>query len=886
KLVKYPYAVFQCRLCKYHCDTVNVVEYHIQDDRHLRSMEEDADQYTIQNIPRPTSKQLEYFTCLLEAQIKQHGLDETELTVRHDIASYLNEYISKEMPGFIVRMYGSSAVGIALKTSDLNLELCVPPEGNPSKGLATAFELISKQSNKFHEVRSDFCAEVPAVRFISNVSNVSCSLTLCNNHSYKLAELLRKYVSIDERVQKLGIAFRLWAHYCQLDSTDLCMWPPYAISLLLVYFLQQYPKPVLPVLHELVESQDDENKADNYLEPEELEGKWRSENEMSLGELWLYLFEFYTCEFDANLHVICIEQLDPLLKTNNVRRWQGKKIAIKDPFLPKRNVSRSMITQSGHNYCLMCFRNTYKYFSILQTKTGAIFSKIGRDIGEDCEIYNKAMEANEKIIKKLLSGHHYFVKSVQEPRTVAELESILIAQSSVVNENLKSLVVPAKWAEEMFSKFNDTYLHYEFESRNFIGNQKLPEICSLCQKEGHYKEDCQEELVDTFEVTLPPMERFFMEALDRLCEQVLDKWETSPAALEMRRNITTEIEMYISQFYPTAKLELFGSSCNGFGLVKSDIDICLTFTDSEDGKEFQQVHHLQDKLKKFGPLHSLVPITTAKVPILKFYHSRAELDGDISIYNTLGKQNTRLLKTYADIDPRVKMLGYMIKRFAKVCDMCDASKGSLSSYAYIIMLIYFLQQCKPPVLPVLQELSETEPKPEVIVEDCDAYFYENIQNLKTIWPEYGKNKYSVGELWLKLLYFYSKEFDFSNHVISIRKKELLLRFEKLWTSKCMAIEDPFDLTIIWVLACQGKCIVTSSNHSEEATYTLECATGIFSRADFLWNYTSSTVNILRLEIPQMIEAAVFVRKLAIVAEIVQIENRIGRRQDTTEVENR
>jgi len=50
------------------------------------------------------------------------------------------------------------------------------------------------------------------------------------------------------------------------------------------------------------------------------------------------------------------------------------------------------------------------------------------------------------------------------------------------------------------------------------------------------------------------------------------------------------------------------------------------------------------------------------------------------------------------------MLGYMLKRFAKVCDMCDASKGSLSSYAYILMVIYFLQQCSPPVLPVLQEV--------------------------------------------------------------------------------------------------------------------------------------------------------------------------------------
>jgi terminal uridylyltransferase len=54
--------------------------------------------------------------------------------------------------------------------------------------------------------------------------------------------------------------------------------------------------------------------------------------------------------------------------------------------------------------------------------------------------------------------------------------------------------------------------------------------------------------------------------------------------LKERKSIASDIEKYILQYYPTAKLELFGSSCNGFGLLKSDIDICLTFTDSETGK--------------------------------------------------------------------------------------------------------------------------------------------------------------------------------------------------------------------------------------------------------------------------------------------------------------
>jgi hypothetical protein len=47
--------------------------------------------------------------------------------------------------GFTVRLYGSSASGFGLKKSDVNLELCVPPEKSPSKGLADACDIIASQ---------------------------------------------------------------------------------------------------------------------------------------------------------------------------------------------------------------------------------------------------------------------------------------------------------------------------------------------------------------------------------------------------------------------------------------------------------------------------------------------------------------------------------------------------------------------------------------------------------------------------------------------------------------------------------------------------------------------------------------------------------------------
>lgn len=47
----------------------------------------------------------------------------------------------------------------------------------------------------------------------------------------------------------------------------------------------------------------------------------------------------------------------------------------------------------------------------------------------------------------------------------------------------------------------------------------------------------------------------------------------------------------------------------------------------------------------------------------------------------------------------------MMKCLAKTTGIGDASRGSLSSYAYSLMSLYFLQQVEPPVIPVLQEVN-------------------------------------------------------------------------------------------------------------------------------------------------------------------------------------
>ncbi|XP_061482564.1 terminal uridylyltransferase 7 isoform X2 [Rhineura floridana] len=337
---------------------------------------------------------------------------------------------------------------------------------------------------------------------------------------------------------------------------------------------------------------------------------------------------------------------------------------------------------------------------------------------------------------------------------------------------------------------------YEFNKSAFTKDKSPTVVCSLCKREGHLKKDCPEDFKKIELDPLPSLTPKFSNILDQVCIQCYKDFAPNIIEDQAREYIRQNLESFIQQEFPGTKLNLFGSSKNGFGFKQSDLDICMTVDGLETAEGLDCIRIIEELarvLKKHSGLRNILPITTAKVPIVKFFHVRSGLEVDISLYNTLALHNTRLLSCYAAIDPRVKHLCYTMKVFTKMCDIGDASRGSLSSYAYTLMVLYFLQQRSPPVIPVLQEIYQEPRKPEILVDGWNVFFFDKTDELPAVWPDFGKNKESIGELWLGLLRFYTEEFDFKEHVICIRRRNLLTTFKKQWTSKYIVIEDPFDL---------------------------------------------------------------------------------------------
>lgn len=144
-----------------------------------------------------------------------------------------------------------------------------------------------------------------------------------------------------------------------------------------------------------------------------------------------------------------------------------------------------------------------------------------------------------------------------------------------------------------------------------------------------------------------------------------------------------------------------------------------------------------------------------------------------------------MVRTFIDIDPRVRPLTMIIKHWAKQRQLTDAGNGgTLSIYAWICMILNFLQMRDPPILPILHDTQGRKPT---------TWFNEDLDAL------YGfgnANKESVGGLLYAFIRHYAVEFDYENQVISLRHGTYLDKSSKGWdfgrNYRMLCIEEPFD----------------------------------------------------------------------------------------------
>ncbi|XP_052502479.1 poly(A) RNA polymerase GLD2 isoform X1 [Budorcas taxicolor] len=329
-------------------------------------------------------------------------------------------------------------------------------------------------------------------------------------------------------------------------------------------------------------------------------------------------------------------------------------------------------------------------------------------------------------------------------------------------------------------------------------------------------------ILEPREITLP-------EANDKLSQQILELFEACQQQVSdlkkkelCRTELQREIQLLFPRMFPyfacsliicipililsktlqfssislESRLFLVGSSLNGFGTRSSDGDLCLVVKEEPFFFQVNQktearhiltlVHkHFCTRLSSYIERPQLI---RAKVPIVKFRDKVSCVEFDLNVNNIVGIRNTFLLRTYAYLENRVRPLVLVIKKWASHHDINDASRGTLSSYSLVLMVLHYLQTLPEPILPSIQKIY-----PESFSPSIQLHLVH--QAPCNVPPYLSKNDSNLGDLLLGFLKYYATEFDWNSQMISVREAKAIPRPDGIeWRNKYICVEEPFDGT--------------------------------------------------------------------------------------------
>jgi DNA polymerase sigma len=302
-------------------------------------------------------------------------------------------------------------------------------------------------------------------------------------------------------------------------------------------------------------------------------------------------------------------------------------------------------------------------------------------------------------------------------------------------------------------------------------------------------------------------------ALERSMLDVLAACQPT-AADGLARTRLLEIVRKQARALGAARAEPFGSSMTDLHANGADLDVCVVPSARGFGSRTRAIHKLAAYLRAAG-MHRVEPITRAKVPIVKFVEPRSQLECDVGLGNVLALRNTALVCAYLATDARMRPLALAVKHWARARNINEPSAQTLSSYAYVLLVVGYLQCAQPAVLPCLQARAlcagavdadgrarGATPEEQALIDEIAAEYGADLNvafcaDARAARAALGGalNGGSLGALLRGFFRWYGREFRVEAHVVSVRRGGLVTRAELGWPNAnghWLCIEDPFD----------------------------------------------------------------------------------------------
>uniref|UniRef100_A0A182Y2E9 Uncharacterized protein n=1 Tax=Anopheles stephensi TaxID=30069 RepID=A0A182Y2E9_ANOST len=285
--------------------------------------------------------------------------------------------------------------------------------------------------------------------------------------------------------------------------------------------------------------------------------------------------------------------------------------------------------------------------------------------------------------------------------------------------------------------------------------------------------------------------------------------QPTPAEVETALNmVKDDLRRVLYQPNDQATIYEFGSIKSGLLLKDSDLDFYIHYAREKTEREDQTklIHIICSRMDKDRNFTGMVKILGAKVPLLRAVHARTNLQCDINFSNARGCYNSKFIYAIMKFDERIHQLTVMVKFWAQCAHVLTPHR-QMNSYCLIMMVIFYLQTRKLPVIPSVEDMQQGIAR--VSFGPWNLGYPQEIR-YKT-W-----NVNTVRELLVGFFKYYS-EFDFAKNLISpfvgrlcsleelekkaIRELAPYYRaceredYPEFVSGPCISIQDPFELNV-------------------------------------------------------------------------------------------
>jgi len=363
--------------------------------------------------------------------------------------------------------------------------------------------------------------------------------------------------------------------------------------------------------------------------------------EKRISVLWRDMLKYYAFSYDMEVFVVNItsNQLEDRRKSYG---WNARRCAVLDPFCSKiqggdlsavSSLNKNLKNEKIWYYMLARLRITALNYNGLPTNIKVPTRKTSNR--QFKLVADSAAIVNENGVSVVAEDDN-----PSDNETSNELNVSNVSNEDNVDLNMSD-VLDALPNDPGSTEKRDL----SFKLANFGGSSKILKLCFKCNEpECGDPKNCKSTVGLIPADTLPQLDDKITRLLDTLCEFNMERSAPNTHEENERDRVVKYIENCIVKLgiihdipFKQAKLSLFGSSKNGFGLKSSDLDICMVLDDDTSQPEKEQtvevIKCLGAQMRNFSGFTNVMWIPNARIPIVKL--NLHGYDADISLYNLL-----------------------------------------------------------------------------------------------------------------------------------------------------------------------------------------------------------------------------------------------------------